>query len=189
MMGRKMARSMVTLARTSDYPHIVPLATRWNDNDSFGHVNNAVYYTYMDDAVNSHLIQNGIGLAVPRFVIESSCRYQRPLAYPMGVDVGLAVERIGRTSVQYRLGIFGRTAAPTAGDGDCLDSHRADGKPFLAATGKFVHVYVDPRNGRPLPVRIPDEVREVLRHLERSTTRTTLDADKQFCPESPWHHH
>jgi acyl-CoA thioester hydrolase len=84
------------------------IGTRWGDNDAYGHVNNTVYYQWFDTAVNAWLIESGlldvasgdpIGLAV-----ETGCRYARPLSYPEPVEVGLAVERVGRSSVRYRLG-------------------------------------------------------------------------------------
>jgi acyl-CoA thioester hydrolase len=102
------------------------IGTRWADNDAYGHVNNTVYYQWFDTAVNAWLIEAGlldvatgdpIGL-----VVETGCRYARPLAYPEPVEVGLAVERLGRSSVRYRLGVF------------------AKGRVEAAAEGFFVHV-------------------------------------------------
>ena len=111
------------------------IGTRWADNDAYGHVNNTVYYAWFDTAVNAWLIEAGlldvtagdpIGL-----VVETGCRYARPLAYPQPVEVGLAVESIGKSSVRYRLGVFAK------------DSSEA------AAEGHFVHVYVDRERRRP----------------------------------------
>jgi acyl-CoA thioester hydrolase len=116
------------------------IGTRWADNDAYGHVNNVVFYSWFDTAVNGWLIERGlldiqtgdpIGL-----VVETSCRYARPLAFPELVQVGLAVSAIGRSSVRYELGVF------------------AEGAQAAAAEGHFVHVHVD-RQSR-LPVSIPD---------------------------------
>jgi acyl-CoA thioester hydrolase len=123
--------------------------TRWADNDAYGHVNNTVYYTWFDTAVNAWLIEAGlldveagdpIGL-----VVETGCRYARPLAFPETVEVGLAVERLGTSSVRYRLGVF------------------AKGADEAAAEGFFVHVYVDRETRRPVP--LPEAWRERLSSL------------------------
>jgi acyl-CoA thioester hydrolase len=111
------------------------IGTRWADNDAYGHVNNVVYYSWFDTAVNSCLIDAGlldiahgdpIGL-----VVETGCRYARPLAFPAAVEVGMAVAAIGKSSVRYRLGVF-----PKNDD-------------EAAAEGHFVHVYVDRHSRQP----------------------------------------
>jgi acyl-CoA thioester hydrolase len=111
------------------------ISTRWADNDAYGHVNNTAYYAWFDTAVNAWLIEQGlldIAAGDPiGFVVETGCRYARPLAYPEPVEVGLAVENIGKSSVRYRLGVF------------------AKNKPEAAAEGYFIHVYVDRENRRP----------------------------------------
>jgi acyl-CoA thioester hydrolase len=116
------------------------LTTRWEDNDVYGHVNNVVYYSFFDTAVNGWLIETtgtdirdlpAIGL-----VAETSCRFLRSLSFPEPVIAGLALERVGRTSVVYRIGLFG-------------DDDRA------AALGRFVHVYVDRLTRRPAPLPAP----------------------------------
>jgi len=127
-----------------------PVPTRWADNDAYGHVNNTIYYTWFDTAVNAWLIEAGlldvaagdpIGL-----VVETGCRYARPLAFPETVEVGLAVERLGTSSVRYRLGIF------------------AKGADKAAAEGFFVHVYVDRETRRPVP--LPEAWREKMAGLK-----------------------
>jgi len=111
------------------------LTTRWMDNDAYGHVNNVVYYSFFDTAVNGHLIDAGalqidtspvIGL-----VIETQCNYFAPLSYPQPVDAGIRVAQVGRSSVRYEVGLF------------------AAGEPLTAAAGHFVHVYVDRASRRP----------------------------------------
>ena len=104
------------------------IGTRWADNDAYGHVNNVVYYSWFDTAVNSWLIEQGL-LDIERgdpigLVVETGCRFARPLAYPEPVEVGLAVDHVGRSSVRYALGVFAR------------------GEDDAAAEGHFVHVYV-----------------------------------------------
>ena len=104
------------------------IGTRWSDNDAYGHVNNIVYYAWFDTAVNAWLIEAGL-LDVERgdpigLVVETSCRFARPLSYPEPVEIGLAVETLGTSSVRYRLGVFAKDSAEPA------------------AEGRFVHVYV-----------------------------------------------
>lgn len=117
------------------YAVLYPIATRWMDNDAYGHVNNVIYYSWFDTAVNATLVNAGlldiaagptIGL-----VVETGCRYQRSVAFPEPVEIGVRVARIGRSSVRWELAVF------TAGH------------PEPAATGFFVHVYVDRTTRRP----------------------------------------
>jgi acyl-CoA thioester hydrolase len=131
------------------YPHFLSVATRWMDNDSYGHVNNVTYYSYFDTAVNEHLIRCG-GLDIAGdpaigYAVETSCRFAKPLSFPEAIDVGLRVVRLGTTSVTYEIGIF----------------RRGDDEP--AAAGRFVHVWVDRASERPVP--IPARIRAALMPL------------------------
>ena len=109
--------------------------TRWMDNDVYGHVNNVVYYSFFDTAVNRYLIQAGAldieAGAVIGLVVETHCNYFAPLSFPQLVDAGLRVAEVGRSSVRYEVGLF------------------AEGEPLSAAAGHFVHVYVDRASRRP----------------------------------------
>lgn len=126
------------------------IGTRWADNDVYGHVNNTVYYSWFDTAVNTWLIEQGlldvaagdpIGL-----VVETGCRYARSLSYPEPVDVGLAVESVGKSSVRYRLGVFSK------------------GSSEAAAEGFFVHVYVDRKSRR--PAELPEAWRQAFEQIQ-----------------------
>lgn len=120
------------------------IGTRWGDNDAYGHVNNTTYYAWFDTAVNAWLIEAGlldIAAGDPiGLVVETGCRYAAPLAFPEAVDIGLAVERIGTSSVRYRLGVF------------------AKGSEKAAAEGHFTHVYVGRESRR--PVALPESWRK-----------------------------
>ncbi|WP_205875887.1 acyl-CoA thioesterase [Mycobacterium camsae] len=136
---------------SADFPVLWPVLTRWADNDMFGHLNNAVYYQLFDTAINGW-IATGAGvdpLTIPELgiVAESGCRYFAELAFPENLEVGLAVTRLGRSSVTYRLGVF-KTDRPD-------DAPRP-----IAALGHWVHVYVDRGSRRPVP--IPDAIRSWL---------------------------
>ena len=136
-------------SRRSDYRHFRPIPTRWMDNDAYGHVNNVVYYSWFDTAVNTYLIEAGvldIGTSpTVGVVIETGCTYFESVSYPETVEAGLAVTKLGRTSVTYGVGIF------------------KPGGAFAAAQGHFVHVYVDRATQR--PTDIPGEVRAKLEAL------------------------
>lgn len=125
------------------------ITTRWEDEDVYGHVNNVVYYSFFDTAVNGWLIE-ATGTDIRRLeqygiVAETSCRFLRELRFPGTVEAGLRVEKLGRSSVVYEIALF---------QGD-LESP--------AAVGRFVHVYVSGSDRTPTPV--PDVIRSVLTPL------------------------
>ena len=120
------------------FKQFYPISTRWNDTDSYGHINNAVHYQLFDTAVNQWLIETGlfdpaqseaIGL-----VAETGCRYHGEILFPSVIFVGLRIEHLGRSSVRYAIGLF------------------ADDQQVAAADGFFVHVYVDRHSRRPVPI-------------------------------------
>jgi acyl-CoA thioester hydrolase len=133
--------------------------TRWADDDVYGHMNNARYFELIDTAVNVHLAE-ATGEDIRRLeavgvVAEVSCRYFREVGYPDPIDLGLVVERIGSSSVVYRIGIFQGGAG--------LPDDEA------AAEGRFVHVYVDNTVPAPRPVvPVPDDIRAAVEPLVRS---------------------
>jgi len=136
-------------ASRSDFKVLRAITTRWHDNDHYGHVNNVVYYAYFDTAVNGYLIE-ATGhdireLPAIGIVAETSCRFLRELSFPDMVYAGLALERLGNSSVVYRIGLF----------------RNEETEP--AALGRFVHVYVDEVTRRPVPV--PAEIRKALELL------------------------
>jgi acyl-CoA thioester hydrolase len=132
-----------------DYKHFLTIETRWMDNDVYGHVNNVVYYSFFDTAVNRYLIDEGVldiraGETIG-FVVETSCTYEKPIAFPDRVTAGIRVARIGTSSVRYEIGIF-------RNDDD-----------ESAAHGHFVHVYVDRTAERSRP--IPEPMRAALEKI------------------------
>ena len=122
----------------SAYRQFSTIGTRWMDNDQYGHVNNVVYYSFFDTAVNRYLIEAGAldvhAGAVIGLVVETRCNYFAPLEFPQLVDAGLRVAHVGSSSVRYEVGLF------------------AAGEPLSAAGGHFVHVYVDRHTRRPAPL-------------------------------------
>jgi len=134
---------------TSDAPgygYSRSFGTRWNDNDVYGHLNNTTHYAAMDTTITSWLI----GVAGLRtdaddamaVVVSSACTYLASVSFPESLVVGLRAGRIGTTSVTWELGLH------------------AESTGSLVATGQFVHVFVDAKNQRPVP--IPQVVRAAI---------------------------
>src|SRR5512136_512305 len=136
--------------RREEFLVLRAITTRWMDNDHYGHVNNVVYYSYFDTAVNGYLIEaSGCDvrqLPAIGIVAETSCRFLSELSFPDTVHAGLALEKLGHSSVVYRIGLF----------------RNQESEP--AAIGRFVHVYVDSATRRPVP--IPPPVRAALQTLQ-----------------------
>ena len=132
--------------RIQRYPYLVPITTRWMDNDVYGHANNVVFYSWFDTAANHYLIHEaGLdihGGEVIGLVVESRCRYHAPVAYPTALRAGVRVDRLGDRSVTYGLAIF-TAAGETA-----------------VADGTLSHVFVDRASRKPLP--IPSAMRAAL---------------------------
>ena len=124
--------------RREDFPHLLPIQTRWNDNDLYGHVNNVVYYAYFDTVINRYLIESGLDIERGEAIgvcVESQCSFRQSIAFPESIDAGLRVTKLGNSSVHYQIGIF-RGAE-------------------LCALGTFVHVFVDRSTRKPTPIPAP----------------------------------
>jgi acyl-CoA thioester hydrolase len=135
------------------YRHFTQIATRWMDNDVYGHVNNVIYYSLFDTAVNGYLIESG-ALDIHRgevigLVVETHCNYFVPIEFPKKVDAAIRVARIGGSSVRYEIGLF------------------AEGEPMTAAKGHFIHVYVDRLSRR--PTALPEPFLRALQRLQVSS--------------------
>ncbi|MDB5753034.1 MAG: thioesterase [Ramlibacter sp.] len=134
----------------SAYRAFRTIGTRWMDNDAYGHVNNVVYYSWFDTAVNAHLVDAGVldiqhGATIG-LVVETQCNYFAPVTFPQVVEAGLRVARMGQSSVRYEIGLF------------------LQGEEMTVAKGHFVHVYVDRAQRR--PVALPADLRRVLQALQ-----------------------
>jgi acyl-CoA thioester hydrolase len=135
--------------KRKEFQTLIEIKPRWRDADVYGHINNAVYYEYVDTAVNEWLIAKG-GMDVPHgdhvgLVVHSECQYFAPLHFPGRVLAGLSAAKIGNTSVTYRVALF-------EGDGT-----------VAAALALFTHVYVDKESRRPKV--LPSHFRVALERL------------------------
>lgn len=141
--------SNVPVPARADFRALRPMPTRWIDNDHYGHVNNVVYYSYFDTAINGYLMEvtatDTRALPAIGIVAETTCRFLRQISFPDLLHIGLRLEKLGNSSVIYQLAVF----------------RSADVEP--SAVGRFVHVYVDARTRRPVPV--PHIIRSALENL------------------------
>jgi acyl-CoA thioester hydrolase len=138
--------SKPSIPARANYKIFYPITTRWMDNDFYGHVNNVTYYSYFDTAANKYLIEEG-GLDIATaevigFVVNSGCQYLAPIAYPEIIEVGLRVDKLGNSSVQYGLAVF------------------KAGERQACAHGHFVHVFVNRHTQK--STAIPDALRQAL---------------------------
>ncbi|WP_275100193.1 acyl-CoA thioesterase [Sedimenticola hydrogenitrophicus] len=132
--------------KRDDYRYFYTIPTRWNDNDQFGHLNNVIYYRLYEALIVQYLTEVGLDWMqdpVIPYAAESLCRFRRAVSFPDVLDLGLRVIRVGRTSVVYALAMF------------------RQGEDEAAATGHWVHVYVDRQTQQPMPV--PEAIREAMR--------------------------
>ena len=133
----------------NNYRYILAVPTRWMDNDVYQHVNNVIYYSYFDTVVNEYLIREGIldyeNSEIIGLVVETCCRYHKPLKFPDIIDAAVRIPHIGSSSVRYEIALF------------------CQGQKSPSATGYFVHVYVN-RAGRK-PVYLSGKMRSALQKI------------------------
>jgi acyl-CoA thioester hydrolase len=136
------------------YREFIAITTRWMDNDVYHHLNNVVYYSFFDTAVNEYMVRAGVlDIETSRtvcLVVATGCQYFSPISFPDTVHCGLRVAHLGRSSVRFEIGIF-RNDDDTA-----------------AAQGHFVHVACDRATQRPVPM--PADMRAALEKLRVGTT-------------------
>lgn len=141
--------SRQTPSTREQYRHFQAIPTRWMDNDVYAHINNVVYYSFFDTAVNQYLIEQGVldieTSKIIGLVVETKCNYFSPITFPDVVHVGLNVEKLGNSSVRYGIGLF------------CNEADVA------AAQGHFVHVYVDRRTRK--SAAVPVDMRAALERI------------------------
>lgn len=152
--------------RKSSYPWFLPVQTRWKDNDQYLHMNNAVYHAIFDSVINVYLIRN-LGLDVTStttsrgFMVTNSCTFSGSCAYPHVYMAGLAVSKLGNSSVRYRLGLFPLLSPSQPFPCDPVQGHRAQDQvlsgvssPALV-TGDSTHVFVDPATQKATAISQP----------------------------------
>ncbi len=132
--------------KREDYFYYMPIQTRRGDNDSYGHVNNVIYYSYFDTIVNAFLINEGKldihNDPVIGYIVNSSCNYLKGLSFPDQLEGGFRINRLGNSSVEYGIAIFKQRE-----DDPC-------------AYGSFTHVFVDRNSEKSQP--IPEKLRIAL---------------------------
>ena len=123
--------------RRQHYGWWTRIASRWADCDAYGHVNNAIYYSWFDTALTTMAIERGVlrapGQTSIGLCIASGCEFLAPIGFPETVEVGVRIGRIGNSSLRYELAIFAGTESP-------------------AAVGHFTHVFVDAATRKGVPL-------------------------------------
>ncbi|XP_006459529.1 hypothetical protein AGABI2DRAFT_191480 [Agaricus bisporus var. bisporus H97] len=142
----------------ADYFYFLTYRTRWSDNDQYSHMNNAIYYHLFDSIVNAYLIQNcsinpkdRTSSSLIGLVVESHCQFFSPVSFPEVLDLGLRVNKLGKSSVEYEVGVF------------------LQGKDEPAAVGGYTHVFVDSESRK--SVAMAKETKEGLTPLYRPETK------------------
>lgn len=134
-----------------DYGYWLTIPTRWSDNDMLGHLNNVLYFRFFEAVVVDFLIREG-GLdwtsALVPFAVDIGCHFRRPLSFPVVLDAGLRIDRLGSSSVTYGLALF------------------VQGEDEAAAIGRFVHVWVERKTEA--PTAIPEPMRAVYQRFTAS---------------------
>lgn len=135
--------------RRKNYPHFLAIPTRWMDNDIYGHVNNVLYYSYVDTVANEYLIRHG-GLDIHNdpivgVAVESHCNFFKQLAFPEVIEAGLRVGHLGNSSVRYEIGLFSGQSETAS------------------AAAHFIHVFVERATNKPVP--IPLKLRRCLQKI------------------------
>ncbi|KAL1691666.1 HotDog domain-containing protein [Schizophyllum commune] len=127
-----MATEDLRTRRRVDYPYFLEYRTRWSDNDQYAHMNNSIYYHLFDSIINAFLAERcGIDPAsapLIGLVVKSQCQFFRPVGFPQVLDLGMQVKHLGRSSVEYEVGVF------------------EQGKDEPAAVGGYTHVFVDSKS-------------------------------------------
>ncbi|XP_041074951.1 uncharacterized protein LOC121294869 [Polyodon spathula] len=146
------------------YSYFLPIQSRWQDNDQYGHVNNAVYHGYFDTLINHYLIRycglntNRGSSSMVGFIVTNQCSFHKPVKFPENPLASLAVEKIGRSSVLYRMALFNPFPTKKSisihfnilNDGCFSDCSALEGFESLAcATAMSTHVFVDPTSEKP----------------------------------------
>jgi acyl-CoA thioester hydrolase len=126
--------------------HVERIAIRWGDMDAMGHVNNTVYFRYMEQAriswFSSLVPENEAWKSTGIVIVNASCNYKRPISYP------------GTVEVKVHVGSPGGSSVPT------FYELRVDADPVAYADGAAVVVFVNMKTQK--PARIPDGIRERL---------------------------
>lgn len=146
-----MSPAQLKQRRQKDYGFHLEYRTRWSDNDMYDHMNNSVYSFLFDSIINAYLIEHcglrpstspQIGL-----VVHSNAEYFGSVGFPSIVDLALRVNKLGKSSVTYEVGVF------------------EHGKEDVKAVGGYTHVFVERETNRPAASGISEKIRKGLERL------------------------
>lgn len=165
--------------KKSSYSWFLPIQTRWKDNDQYQHLNNAVYHTIFEHVMSLHQIRYiNLNFYNPEeslgYTMTGNCTFLGSAKYPEIYLVGLGVEKVGNSSLQYRLSMF-----PPLLEGEDLEFNLVKGykagDPIIdrfgdtgLVLGEYTHVWVDPKTKRPMKMN-KHWVEEFSKLLRRET--------------------
>ncbi|EMD37224.1 hypothetical protein CERSUDRAFT_106175 [Gelatoporia subvermispora B] len=143
--------------RRSDYGYFLAYRTRWIDNDQYSHMNNSIYYHLFDSIVNTYLIKHcalsPATSALIGLVVSSYCHFFSPISFPDVVDLGLRVNKLGKSSVTYEIAVF------------------TEGTDTPSAVGGYTHVFVDSKSRESTPM--DTDLLEGLQRLHSDKLKST----------------
>ncbi|KXN81476.1 hypothetical protein AN958_04557 [Leucoagaricus sp. SymC.cos] len=146
-----MSHATLKQRRRSDYPYLLTYPTRWNDNDQYLHMNNAVYNSLFDTVTTTYAMEHcsfdPLKAPLMCFLIDLEWKFLAPVSFPDTLDLGLRVKKLGKSSVVYEAAIF------------------VLGNDSPAAVGRRSYVYVDRESRKSSPMM--EETRKGLKNLYR----------------------
>ncbi|OTG96600.1 thioesterase [Acinetobacter sp. ANC 4654] len=131
----------------SDYPIVHIQSVAWGDMDAFGHVNNVLYYRYMESARIRYMDElNIFQHDVYTVVASNQCKYIRPVFYPDQLKIGARVEEMRNSALRMSYLLW------------------SEQQQAIVALGEAVMVCVDKENMLKLP--IPEIIRQKVTKIE-----------------------
>lgn len=119
--------------------HLARFPIRWGDMDAMGHVNNIIYFQYMEQARVEWMALSGFAASSQAtkegpVIAKTSCVFKQPLVFPGMIEVRMMAGAPGRTSLMTYYEI------------------RREGDTNLAAEGEALLVWISTETGRPMPL-------------------------------------
>ncbi|KAL8760538.1 MAG: hypothetical protein Q9184_003285 [Pyrenodesmia sp. 2 TL-2023] len=138
-------------ALISSYPYTLTYRTRWSDNDMYAHLNNSIYSHLFDSIINTYLITHcGLSPSTsPRIflAVATTSTFFAPISFPAVLELGLRVEKLGRSSITWEVAVF------------------EEGREEVRCVGRFVHVLVERETGRTVQGGMGEELRNGVERL------------------------
>ncbi len=137
------------MSELKQYPVIYEQTVAWGDMDAFGHVNNVIFYRYIESARLAYLDQLDI-LSEPLLtvVLSNQCHYLKPVVYPDQLKVGVKVEEIRNSAFRMKYTLY------------------SEEQKSIVANAEAVIVCVDKTSMQ--KIKIPEYIVDKIKQLEQS---------------------